>query len=91
MKLATDTKRTLNIETLERLTKSVTIARLERAAWQDCYTRLNDTIEAAHRGRTPRVALDVLQDAAQKASQNLAKARLTEERAVITHRRMTGV
>ena len=91
MKIATDVKHPLNIETLERLTKSVTIARLERAAWQDCYTRLNDTIEAAHRGRTPRVALAVLQDAAQKASQNLAKARLTEERAVSAYCRMTGV
>ena len=91
MKLATDTTHTLNIETLWRLTKSVTVARLERAAWQDCYTRLNETIESAHRGRTPRVAIDVLQDAAQKASQCLAKARLTEERAVSTYRRMTGV
>ena len=91
MKIATDALRTLNVETLERLTKSVTVARLERSAWQDCYTRLNETIEAAHRGRTPRVALDVLQDAAQKASSRLAQARLTEERAVSTYRRMTGV
>ena len=91
MKLATETMRTLNVDTLERLTKSVTIARLERAAWQDCYTRLNDTLEAAHRGRTARCALSVLQDAAQKASQNLAKARLAEERAVSSFRRMTGV
>ena len=58
---------------------------------QDCYMRINETIEAAHRGRTPRVALAVLQDAAQKASQNLAKARLTEERAVAAYCRMTGV
>lgn len=91
MKIATETIRTLSIETLERLTKSVTIARLERAAWEDCYNRLNETIEAAHRGRTPRVALDVLQDAAQKASKRLAQARLTEERAVSTYRRMTGL
>ena len=91
MTSATDRLHTLNVDTLERLTKSVTIARLERAAWQDCYMRLNETIESAHRGRTPRVALDVLQGAAQKASQALAKARLTEERAVSTYRRMTGV
>ena len=84
MKIATDTLLTSNIETLERLTKLVTIARLERSAWEDCYTRLNDTIEAAHLGRTPRVALEVLQDAAQKSSQNLAKARLAEERANLT-------
>ncbi len=81
----------LNVAMVERLTKEVTAARLERAAWQDCYTRLNETIEAAHRGHTPRVALAVLQDAAQKASQNLAKARLVEERAVSAYCRMTGV
>ncbi len=91
MKVATEAIRTLNIDTLERLTKSVTIARLERNAWQDCYTRLNDTIEAAHRGRTSRVALDVLQDAAQKASQKLALARLAEERAVLNYHRLAGV
>jgi hypothetical protein len=91
MMLTTETPHTLNVETLERLTKSVTIARLERAAWQDCYMRLSETIQSAHQGRTPRLALDVLQSAAEKASQCLAKARLTEERALSTYRRMTGV
>lgn len=81
----------LNVATVERLTKAVTVARMERAAWQDCYMRLNETIEAAHRGHTPRVALEVLQDAAQKASQRLAQARQTEERAVSAYCRMTGV
>ena len=81
----------LNVATVERLTKAVTVARLERAAWQDCYFRLNETIEAAHRGCAPRVALRELQAAAQKASQSFAKARLVEERAVSAYRRMAGV
>ncbi|HEY0883405.1 MAG TPA: hypothetical protein VGD87_17850 [Archangium sp.] len=81
----------LNVATVERLTKAVTVARLERSAWEDCYTRLNETLEAAHRGYTPRVALSVLQDAAQKASQCLANARITEERAVSAYLRMAGV
>ena len=81
----------LNVATVERLTKAVTVARMERAAWEDCYTRLNESIEAAHRGRVPRLALSVLQDAAQKASQKLAEARAVEERAVSAYLRMAGV
>jgi len=81
----------LNVATLERITKAVTVTRQERAAWQDAYNRLNETIEAAHRGAAVRSALAVLQDATQRASQKLAQARLAEERATSAYLRMTGV
>lgn len=67
--------------TREKLGDAYTAKRQVREAWEDCYVRLTETLEAAHRGYTPRVALAELQDAATKASQQVARARLEEERA----------
>lgn len=82
---------TVMVAELERLTKQVRIRQLERAAWEDAYVRLTETVEAAHAGRTPRVALWELQAAAEKASKQLAQARLNEESAVAAYLKATAI
>lgn len=82
---------TISVAELETLTNNVTMRRAERTAWQEAYTRIGDTITAAHRGNTTRCALHELERAFEGASKKLALARLAEERAVGQYLRITNV
>lgn len=82
---------TISVAELETLTNAVTRRRAERAAWQDAYHRLGETLTAAHRGHTTRCALHELERAFEGANKKLALARAAEERAVSDYLRVANV
>lgn len=75
---------------LERVHNHLVRARLKREAWQGCYTRLMEAVQAAHMGNKTRVDLQLLEAIATRASKSFAVARVEEEAAAVRYLKVTG-
>lgn len=75
---------------LERVHRWVTVARVKREAWQECYTRIQTVLLAAYQGRPSRTELQLLEATAARASRALALSRAEEEAASLAYLNVTG-